>query len=239
MPIVWIVRFLLVAACAGILAFVLSSGIPKGQAKLYIGAPVIILAFVWAASESFFDRRRISSLRTRLEFLGFLPRASESLHYEREEGHRDLSLEINLLADWQGVPIRITEFNFQQGSGKSTVKHRFLQAAAAVTDIPEFQLAPAGFLATQNLADVKVLPARDKSLESRFTRRWNVVWPHSDDAAEHFPEPLLQWLTDAPRYETWRCADGELSCTWKRGCTPDQAEQLLGRLATFLRLYRA
>jgi len=230
MPIVWMVRFLLLAACAGILALAISNGIPKGQAKLYIGAPMIILTVVWAASESFFDRRRIASLRTRLEFLGFSPRTGESLHYEREDGHNNFAIDINMVADWQGVPIRITEFNFQQGTGKGATKHRYLQAAAAAPDIPDFRLAPTG---------VNVLPARDKSLESRFARRWNAVWPDAGQADERFPEPLLQWLIEAPRHETWRCANGELSCSWKRGCTPDQAEQLLTRLATFLRLYRS
>jgi len=239
MPLAWIVRLFFLAALVAILGVLVSITIPKGQTKLYVGAPVFLLIVLWMGAEALLERRRISLLTARLGLLGFSPRESSDIHYEPTDRDRNLALAVNMRADWKGVPIRVTEFTFQQGSGKNTVKHRYSQAGADAPDIPPFQLKPAGFLVTQNFSDLKVLPASDDSPAARFSRRWHIVWPHADEAHERFPEPLVEWLMDAPRYESWTCANGELSCSWKRGCTPDQAEQLLGRLATFLRLYRS
>jgi len=238
MQITWFVRFFFLATLVGAVLFLGFNGIPKGQSKLYIHAFFLVFVFLWFGAEAWLNRRRISQLQSRLEFLGFVPRASSDIHYEPHERHRNFEFTINVQADWNGVPIRVSEFSFQQGSGKSKVTHRYIQVAAAAADVPDFQLQPAGFLATQNLSEIKILPASSKSLAAQFSRRWTIIWPHSDEAHEHFPEPLLEWLIDAPRYESWTCVKGDLSCSWKRGCTPDQVEQLLARLATFLRLYR-
>jgi len=239
MPIVWIVRLFFIAALVGTLAFLFSMGFPKQQIKGYVGLSTAVIVFLWLGVEALFDRRRLSLLRSRLEFLGFSPRESEDIHYEPTPRDRNLALAVNARADWNGVPIRVTEFSFQQGTGKSTVKRRVTQAAMAAPDLPEFRLRPAGFRATGDLADLRILPSSDKSVEARFARRWLIICPEGGDAFAQFPEPLSEWLLDSPRHESWASADGELSCSWSRTCTPDQAEQLLARLATFLRLYRA
>ncbi|MBX3381717.1 MAG: hypothetical protein KF805_16615 [Phycisphaeraceae bacterium] len=238
MPIAWIVRILFVVVWAAMLAYLLRAGIPRGQTKLYVGAPTVVLVFAWAASEAYFDRRRKGMLKSRLEFLGFSHRASANIHYEPEDSHRNLSLDLNMEADWQGVPIRVTEFSFQQGSGKSATTHRYLQVAAIADDVPDFRLAPAGFLSRRKASKVTSAHMQETSAAPLFARRWKLTGPFLDEASEHFPEPLMRWLLEAPRYESWRCEGGELSCSWKRNCTPDQAEQLLERLASFLRLYR-
>lgn len=239
MPIVWIVRLFFSASLLGMLAFLLSIGLPKAQVKAYAALSTGVIVFLWIGVEALFDRRRLSSLRARLEFLGFTPRASDDIHYEATSGDRHLALAINVSADWGGVPLRLTEFSFQQGSGKGTVKHRVTQAGAAAPDLPEFRLKHAGLLATQGFAHSHVLPASDDSAAARFGRRWFIIYPENQEAVAQFPEPLIEWLLKAPRRESWTCARGELSCSWSRVCTPDQAEQLLARLATFLRLYRA
>lgn len=239
MPLAWVVRLLFLAALVAILGVLLSITIPKGQTKLYVGAPVFILIVLWMGAEALLERRRVSLLKARLQFLGFSPRGSSDIHYEPTDRDRNLVLVVNMRADWNGIPIRFTDFSFQQGSGKSTVKHRFSQAAAIAPGIPDFRLKPAGFLASQNISDLQLLPASDKSPGARFARRWTIDHSHGDSPHDDFPEPLIEWLLDAPRHETWTCANGELSCSWKRRCSPDQAERLLARLATFLRLYRA
>lgn len=235
MPITWVVRISLLVAWAASLAFLLRSGIPRGQSKLYIGLPTGVLVLAWAASEAYFESRRKKQLRARFAFLGFVPREDADFHYEPEPGHRNLSVDFNLQADWRGVAIRATEFKYQQGSGKHTTTHRFLQVAADAGDTPAFALAPAKFFARQKSR----LTAHEPELGSLIARRWIFIGAEPDEVLDLFPEPLIRWLLEAPRYETWKCADGELSCTWSRGCTPDHAEQLLARLATFLQLLRS
>lgn len=230
----WIVRCAILAIGFILIVVVVNMNLPKGQAKTYTILPAVGLFMVWYCAEWLFTKKRLKEVRARLGELGFEQSQHADLHYEPERKHRGFQVRYSMAADWRGLPVRVAEYEYTTGAGKSSQTHHFFEARVPLDrDWPAFRLEyRKGFLGRPVL---QLFSAPKLAAEfGEFGKNAEVVADDPELIARLMGPDLREWLAGRSSKETWCLKDGELSCTWKGACEVRDVESVLGRLAMFL-----
>jgi hypothetical protein len=226
------------AAAIGAVFYTFNSNVPRQQRKFYTFAIVGSAFAIQAGISALANHQRIRAVASTLASRGFVSNFDDNappqaLHYTPQKDHHSFKPVMSALGVLHDRPAHVAEYTYTIGRGKSARTFRLTEAALDISPAtPPFTISRR--IGVLKRPITKILSADDSPLitHEAFNKRW--ASPNlTPEAAALLSPDLLSFLAQAPpTEEQWRAADGWLSCTWQKACTPSELDLLFNRVMT-------